>query len=248
MKQSEDVRRYYNNFAEKVLLNDFAVYNIRQAEIIKLCRKIIFSGANILEVGCGVGIVTKSLLKLFPNKILSLDLSEKNIFIAKKYVNSKKVEFRSCDILANTNCLPKDEKYDIILLADVLEHIPLKRQKELISSLQNVLNADGNLILTFPSPEYQQYLEEHNPAALQVIDEKIEANHLLSIINMKLVYYSYKDVWNRYQYIHAVFKSEIDFTDEIIKTNISNKIIRKFYRYYWRLKNYRFLRNIKNVL
>jgi hypothetical protein len=76
----------------------------------------------------------------------------------------------------------------------------------------NCAGPDGVLLLTYPSPEYQRYLMQERPDELQIVDNVIEIEALFgeaSAAGWHLKSFSYVDVWQENQYIHAVFLKDI---------------------------------------
>ena len=64
-------------------------------------------------------------------------------------------------------------------MVDVIEHLPPESYGQLFSNLNQVTSNCAKLILTYPSPEYQLYLQQHDPQELQIIDEVIEIKTLI---------------------------------------------------------------------
>lgn len=91
-----------------------------------------------LEIGCGDGLST-SFLKNKVSVLISLDLSEKRIKIARKI--NKNVSF----ILADARVLPfKNEVFDTICAFEVIEHLPsYEDHKKFLSEVKRVLSRDG---------------------------------------------------------------------------------------------------------
>ena len=98
---------------------------------------------NILDVGCGAGLTSEPLSRLGA-KVCGIDFVKKNIEIAKKHAQQNKlnINYINKDIV---NFNPK-EKYDVILLLEVIEH--LDNWKEIILKLKNNLKPKGKFILS----------------------------------------------------------------------------------------------------
>ena len=102
------------------------------------------TGKRILDVGCGVGIMTNQ-LATNTNKIVSIDGSVEKIKIAKKK-HPKNVEY----ILTLFSDYHPEKLFDSIIMTNVLEHIkePIKFLKEINN---NWLNTKGRVIITVPN-------------------------------------------------------------------------------------------------
>ncbi len=98
---------------------------------------------DILDVGCGAGLTCEPLSRLGA-KVSGIDFVKKNIEIAKKHAQQNKlnINYINRDIV---NFISK-EKYDVILLLEVIEH--LDNWKEIILKLKNNLKPKGKLILS----------------------------------------------------------------------------------------------------
>lgn len=107
---------------------------------IELNKKKIF----LLEVGCNVGLVTKSLSEVKNLKILSIDDNKQHLKSAKKNLRLKKnVKFREINFFYINNNL----KYDIILLREFFNIFNYKKNCEIIKKADKILNKGGFIIL-----------------------------------------------------------------------------------------------------
>jgi len=57
------VKNYYELFSDRYLLKDLKKRNIRQAKISKLIYEFVEKNAVVLDIGCGIGINARELLK-----------------------------------------------------------------------------------------------------------------------------------------------------------------------------------------
>jgi 2-polyprenyl-3-methyl-5-hydroxy-6-metoxy-1,4-benzoquinol methylase len=97
----------------------------------------ILKNKKILDFGCGWGGFLKTTIKA--KKLAGIELRKECIFYIKK--NIKKIQ-----ILDNLNNL--NEKYDIITMFHVLEHIPY--QIETFKELKKKLTKNGKIIIEVP--------------------------------------------------------------------------------------------------
>lgn len=99
---------------------------------------------KILDIGCGLGNIEKYLTQDFSHSsIWGIDVSEKCILEAekKKYPNC---EFKVYD----GRSIPfSDNKFDLILLACVLHHVPSLLRNNLIKEIKRVLNPKGIIFI-----------------------------------------------------------------------------------------------------
>ena len=77
-------------------------------------------GLNILDIGCGGGLISEPMARLGAN-VTGIDASEKNIHIAK--LHSKKSGLKINYLYASPENLEHIEKFDIILNLEIVEHV-----------------------------------------------------------------------------------------------------------------------------
>lgn len=240
MVESSDVKGFYEGFADDVLLDDFRRFNLRQDAVRRFCRRFVPRGARVLEVGCGVGIVSKY-LRSRGCRVVGLDLSENNVRIAESYAGASGCEFKVLDIIENAAELASLGTFDAILLSDVIEHIPKERYPALFDALEPRLQDAGIVLLTLPSPEYQEYLKANHPDRLQVVDETVELADITGATSLRLMYFVSRDVWEKNQYNHVVLTAERAYDSTPIEMTVLERIGYRIKKRLWRLRNRSFL-------
>jgi len=169
MDNQETISKFYDDFSFKQVKTG---KNLRHYTITKnLKKKGIGKSNKILEIGCGIGTLTDILLQIAPKaKITALDISPKNIEIARSRFKSKRVIFMVADASDNFTL---DEKFDFIVLADVIEHIPFERYHSLFSNLKRFSHDDTKIFINIPHPNLIKHLKETKPESLQIIDQSV---------------------------------------------------------------------------
>jgi len=136
---------------EKIFVNLSArTRNIKTFE--HLFSQIDLSNVKkVLEVGCGIGVLSSYLSEKYEWEVTGIDLDPKQIERAKNdYGENKYLKFLEADA---TKLPFEDNEYDLVLSSDVLHHIVSDWEKAL-SEISRVLRPDGFYVLndlTFPS-------------------------------------------------------------------------------------------------
>lgn len=102
---------------------------------------------NILDYGCGFGHLTFYLIDLF-DYVIGVDASVEQIAVARKNnlpVQHVAIENFELWVEENTN------KFDIIFLMDVLEHVPVEYQINFMRALNKILKSNGHIYIKVPN-------------------------------------------------------------------------------------------------
>ncbi|SHE98186.1 class I SAM-dependent DNA methyltransferase [Caloramator proteoclasticus] len=140
-----------------------------EKKIDKILKLIdIKDNLNILDVGCGTGILESFLLKYNPNSITAVDISEKMIDVAKSKYNYSKINFIAQDIMEHKGL------YDLIIIYSAYPHFSDKNA--LINHLSNMLNKGGKLVVAHSDSRekinsvhsrHQEVKEDRLPPAIE---------------------------------------------------------------------------------
>jgi 2-polyprenyl-3-methyl-5-hydroxy-6-metoxy-1,4-benzoquinol methylase len=113
--------------------------------IADVLSKNLPEGATVLDVGCGNGIISRSLGRKGFN-VLGIDVSEKAIEKAKSLNELQNVSFQ---VMSAEQLSVSNEKYHAVVCSEVLEH--LHEPHKLLQVLYRSLKNDGVLIVTVPN-------------------------------------------------------------------------------------------------
>jgi 2-polyprenyl-3-methyl-5-hydroxy-6-metoxy-1,4-benzoquinol methylase len=108
-------------------------------------RKEMPLGGEVLDIGCGNGIISRAIGKLGYN-VTGIDVSDKTIDIARASNDLPNVDFK---VVSAGELQPQAEKYDAIICSEVLEH--LDEPPELLKIIHRSLKNKGALIVTVPN-------------------------------------------------------------------------------------------------
>jgi trans-aconitate 2-methyltransferase len=172
-----DVKTFYDEY---VACQTVVGINDRHRSILKwLQQSGLRPDHRVLEIGCGVGTLTRLVAEaVSPNGfVTAMDLSPKSIEAARERLAAfRNVRLMAADVLE----AELEERFDVIVLPDVIEHIPLHHHPALFERVASWARADGFVLLHYPNPHYLEWCREHRPDLLQIIDQPIHADLLLS--------------------------------------------------------------------
>lgn len=151
-----NLKRFYNKYHKKnkeyfkvISDNNFTYFYLTKL----LSTKEVNNCQTFLDIGCGVG--TLSLYLAEKGKtVLGIDVSSRAVRIAnraKKHLGLKNVAFKTVSLEE----FAVFEKFDAVLLVEVLEHI--KNDQLMLNKINNLLRRNGLLILTTPSKSSIMY-------------------------------------------------------------------------------------------
>jgi len=169
MIKKEDIESYYNSTWKELDEKGLTKPNIRHFIILDMMKKHgLKLDSKVLEIGCGIGTMSSLIGKFVSKgKLVAVDISPETIKLAKfKYQNQKNIHFEVSDM----SDWEKAEKFDIIILPDVLEHIPYDQYENLFSRLKNVTHSETRILINIPHPAVLEFYNETAPHLLQIID------------------------------------------------------------------------------
>jgi len=110
---------------------------------VELMRDWAPDATRILEVGCGEGAVTERLAAAYPNaRITAIDITAR---VGRLYQGPReRVEFVRCDVHRVASAEPA--AYDLVVLSDVLHHVPTELRQGLIDSIRATLAPGGSFV------------------------------------------------------------------------------------------------------
>jgi len=106
------------------------------------------SGTRFVDIGCGDGRFSRELSLAFQlSTVVGIDYSKRAIQLASAMnPDSSNLQFQSLDITKKHNFEP----FDVAVLMEVFEHIPLEDAKNFMKSVRELLKEGGILYLTVP--------------------------------------------------------------------------------------------------
>ena len=155
--------------------------NLRHYFLINQLRKAgLRNDSKVLEIGCGIGIFTSLIcMTAKRGRVVATDISGESVALANMRCSfHKNSEFFTTDM----SDFLLDEKFDFIVLADVLEHIPFEAYSNLFEKISGMMHSGSIMFASIPSPPQIEFLKKFQPDKLQIIDQAVHTDILCNAI------------------------------------------------------------------
>jgi trans-aconitate 2-methyltransferase len=172
-----DVKGYYDEYVGR---QTAVGVNKRHRAILDWALKFgMRPDHSVLELGCGIGTLTGLLAEELGSggSVTAIDLSPASIESAEQRLSGcDNVRLLAADVLETD----LEGDFDVVVLPDVIEHIPLENHRALFGRVSSWVKPDGFVLLHYPSPHYQEWNRKHHPDRLQIIDQSVHVDVLAS--------------------------------------------------------------------
>ena len=111
------------------------------------------SGINILDIGCGGGLLSEPMARLGAN-VTGIDASDKNIKVAK--LHSKKNKLNINYLCSSPEKLKFKKKFDVILNMEIIEHV--EDINFFLKSCSGLLKKDGLMFVATINKTFKSYI------------------------------------------------------------------------------------------
>jgi 2-polyprenyl-3-methyl-5-hydroxy-6-metoxy-1,4-benzoquinol methylase len=159
-------------------------YQTREAELLRFAK--LQEGQQVMDLGCGSGVLTRTIARLYPGcKLVGVDISEAAVRWANAAASREGLK-NARFMVGDASDLRIKERFDTVIVSHMLEH--LKRPVEALRRLKGMLRPGGKIIVATPNnrslwplaeavfdrlmaePGYslhEQHIFEFNPASLR---------------------------------------------------------------------------------
>jgi len=121
------------------------IHNLLPIRLDYIQSQIDLSDMNILDIGCGGGILAESLSEKGAN-VTGLDASKKTIQIAKNHAKEKRLSIDYKNMSLDEYIKTSKTKFDAIICFELIEHVP--DQIKLIQDISSVCKKDAKLFMS----------------------------------------------------------------------------------------------------
>ena len=138
------------------------------------CETIKTKHAEILEIACGPGNITKYLLNKRPDfELLGTDLSENMLTLAKKNNPTAQFQMMDCRDIGSI-----EKKYDGIMCGFVMPYLSKDETLQLISDTSKILNKNGLFYISTIEDDYSKSTFKKGSTGEEIFMHYHEAEYL----------------------------------------------------------------------
>ncbi len=221
MTEKEEVKQFYDKFVGHQLEVSF---NERHLLLFRELRQLGLSAySSILELGCGIGVMTSLIAGQARHGFVeAMDISPVSVAEAiKRLKRQHNVHFVVADLLHFES---SRTDFDLITLLDVLEHIPEEDHADLFMKISKLMHGQSALFISIPTPASIAYEKLHYPGNVQVIDQELSVDLLISRAyqaGMELDFFRTVGIWAANDYHLLVFRKKRAYTNDRISSHRS---------------------------
>lgn len=143
---NDDIRKGYDKVADEYLKYRDQFKNNKYLDRL---IAILPNHSTILDMGCGAGIPIDSYLISKGHKIIGIDISERQIELAKEYVPQAKYERKDMSLLGDGEYM-----VDAVISFYAIFHTPRETHLSLLKRMYSFLKKDGVLLVTMGSSDW----------------------------------------------------------------------------------------------
>jgi 2-polyprenyl-3-methyl-5-hydroxy-6-metoxy-1,4-benzoquinol methylase len=221
----EDIAKYYDQFVSR---QQVLAFNERHFFLYQMLRKQgLRNNSRVLEFGCGIGIITALMARsVKAGRILAVDISPAAVELAKRAVRGASA---TIDIVVGdlVKFRADGEAFDFITLFDVLEHVPLAWHGEVFRTISAHASRDTTVMINIPNPAYNEYLRQHEPQSLQIVDEALTADHITGCAyanGLALSYFSTYGLWYESEYQVMTFQPQRPYEKRPVRQSRADRV------------------------
>jgi SAM-dependent methyltransferase len=217
----------YYDAALPYRLRDFLYGNPRVEAAWQAICNLPISPARILEIGCGGGYLAYLMKQRWPAaEVVATDLSPSSIAGATALFGQPGLSYFAGEL----EVIPK-AGYDLVVLVDVIEHVPTADRAAFDAQLRLLLSERADVFMSFPTPAYQACLRRDQPSAMQPVDEDITLDSLADFARgtqTRLVQYAEQHIWQTGDYAHAQFSRSLPVLSATPVSTLTEKLHRRW--------------------
>lgn len=153
-QKSARIQEIASNASDDNAVYDYS-FDLESGRSASRVARLVGKNKTILEVGCGPGSQSKVFKEQLAGDVVGIEIDPARAEKARNYCRDVHVANLDSDDLG---CFLKDEKFDVVVCADVLEH--LRNPESLLVRLKDFLKPDGYLVASIPNVTHASIVYE----------------------------------------------------------------------------------------
>lgn len=131
------------------------LHDINPLRLDYIDRSVVLAGKNVLDVGCGGGILSES-MAVRGAMVTGIDLGEKALAVARLHQleSGAKVDYRL--ISAEQMAIEQPENFDVVTCLEMLEHVP--EPKSVVQACASLVKPGGQVFFSTLNRNPKSYL------------------------------------------------------------------------------------------
>lgn len=123
-----------------------ALHDINPLRLSFIQQHANLADKNILDIGCGAGILSESLSKAGANFVLGIDLAHESIAVATQHAKNQNLNIDYQTISVEALAKTHNQSFDVITCMELLEHVP--NPESIIASCSQLLKPGGQIFFS----------------------------------------------------------------------------------------------------
>lgn len=192
------IREFYDKhpFPGSYDISQIKDYQITSNKFLTIINQYIKDGIEVLDVGCGTGVVTNLFALKYNSNFTGIDFSKAALY-AKDFANRNNitnVEFKKQDLFEHN----PNKTYDVIICQSVLTHIP--EYVKAIEKLKTLLSPTGVIIVSIYNPYGKIIKKIFN---INYKNERLKLDQESNPYEVTFSHEQMLDMWNGYNLLQV---------------------------------------------
>lgn len=150
MFNKDQIRTFYNGYKAGEYGTHTRTYEQegRLGAILSLLN--LRETGSILDIGCGVGWLTRQYAREAQDQVIGIDFSEQSIAVARDMAMKEGLNNLEFQVMDAEELQFENDQFDCIICSEVLEH--LLHPEKALNEMHRVLKHTGQIVVTTPNP------------------------------------------------------------------------------------------------
>lgn len=131
------------------------LHQINPVRLQFIINNVNLTNKNIIDIGCGGGILSESMARYQQTKVMGIDLAPQSIEVAKLHLYESQLEIDYQCIDVDSIAQQKAESFDIVLCMEMLEHVT--QPEAIIANCAKLLKPSGVAFFSTLNRTFKSY-------------------------------------------------------------------------------------------